>query len=759
MNEAGSRTIGGMTSRHSNQTHQDVIDRIRQRVSGYKKHHSECQKKYAHSLPKVHDLERQEAMNLRKRAVDRNRIINVNGKATKQNDGEGKLDAQQQQITNGFDKSSNAILHIREQILMKKRKHEQNLSDAINSFAPSNDDGSTLGGDCVNKFQRQDGLLQVSESSVANQSHQVGHPTAQLNQMPFGAIENSYIQDCSVSTARISTTIGAETCTNGGQGLSSSFLPTDFKQENTVIVSCEETTVPNKTPGTVANGLNQGSSMCTGQEFIQQQLRYIDHVIQARFNEDGAPTQTIQHQTKATVQACDDDRAHVPETQLLSRHPKSHQLKEFARKSQLAQQVVPYRDRQDHGNHQFSHQHATQYSLASAGQPSPGVPYPAGKYPGPMPKILNEQQQQMLQEPNHPIASMASGFPHHFESPHHQVGLASQPQQLQQHQQQQKSYYGLPQNNLPSSKLSHMPARSQELYSQRYQSQPVLPTSQGAALVRPAGSHNITRYSMPRSQPVYQRQTSMPPLQGQTFLNSDSQYQQQVPTFQGDQSGYSNSATELAATYHYQRRNSFPMYRNSGQVSENLSFRMQQNVGTSQASLLRGVLQNSSQSIPSDRDYLVNPTRGMALPTTLQTGPLLTGRPPSTNVDLNSAVPKKQQSSILYRSAAPQQCASVLPQGGKFQATSDSRKMSNESSYKVLNPNSTINRDVDERQTTASSGHNDTQFNAYSPLNTLDKASSFTSLLEQSAINPGNLETTYTGSIPNLELLGEILGQ
>lgn len=629
------------------------------------------------------------------------------------------------------------------------------MSGAINSFSSSNDDSSTLGGECVNKFQRQDGLLQVSESSVANQSRQVGHTTAQLNQMPFGARENSYIQACSVSTPRISTTIGSETCTNSGQGLSSSFLPTDFKQENTVIVSCEETTLPNKTPGTVANGLNQGSSLCTGQEFIQQQLRYIDHVIQARFHEDGAPTQTIQHQAKATVQACDDDRPHVPETQLLSRHPKSHQLKEFARKSQLAQQVVPYRDCQDHGNHQFSHQHATQYSLASAGQSSPGVPYPAGKYPSAMPKILNEQQQQMLQEPNHPIASMASGFPHHFESPHHQGGLAPQPQQ----QQQQKPYYGFSQNNLPSSKLSHMPARSQELYSQRYQNQSVLPTSQGAALVRPAGSHNITRYSVPRSQPIYQRQTSMPPLQGQTFLNSDSQYQQQVPTFQGDQSGYSNSATELAATYHYQRRNSFPMYRNSGQQSENLSFRMQQNVGSNQASLLRGVLQNSSQSIPSDRDYVVNPTMGMPSPTTLQTGPLLTGRPSSTNADLNSAVPKKQQSSIVYGSAAPQQCASLLPQGGKFHATSDSRKISNESSYKVLNPNSNIHRDVDERQTTASSGPNDAQFNAYSPLNTLDKAPSFTSLLEQSAINPGNLETTYTGSIPNLELLGEILGQ
>lgn len=90
------------------------MDRLRHRIGQYRKRHSDCQNKYAQSLPAVQDMERQEAMNLHKRALDsRSRIMNVNGKAAKQNDGEGKLEPQQQ-LANGYDKSTNAILHIRE---------------------------------------------------------------------------------------------------------------------------------------------------------------------------------------------------------------------------------------------------------------------------------------------------------------------------------------------------------------------------------------------------------------------------------------------------------------------------------------------------------------------------------------------------------------------------------------------------------------------------------------------------------------------
>lgn len=103
MNETGPRPGTGMTSpRHS--THQAVMDRLRQRFSQYRKHHYDCQSKYAQSLPAVQDLERQEASNLHKRALEcRNRMMNMNGKASKQNDGEGKVE-QQQQIPNGLEK-------------------------------------------------------------------------------------------------------------------------------------------------------------------------------------------------------------------------------------------------------------------------------------------------------------------------------------------------------------------------------------------------------------------------------------------------------------------------------------------------------------------------------------------------------------------------------------------------------------------------------------------------------------------------------
>lgn len=113
MNETGPRPSSGMTSpRHP--SHQAVMDRLRQRFSQYRKRHNDCQKQYAQSLPAVQDIERQEALNLHKRALDsRNRMMNVNGKTSKQNDGEGKVE-QQQQTANGLEKSTNAIYQIRE---------------------------------------------------------------------------------------------------------------------------------------------------------------------------------------------------------------------------------------------------------------------------------------------------------------------------------------------------------------------------------------------------------------------------------------------------------------------------------------------------------------------------------------------------------------------------------------------------------------------------------------------------------------------
>ena len=111
MNGTASRASGMPSPRHSNL---QAVERLRQRLSKYRKHHSDCQTKYTQFLTAVRDIETQETMKLHKRALDScNRLMNVNGKAAKENDVEGKVESQQQ-LPNGLDKSPNAILRIRQ---------------------------------------------------------------------------------------------------------------------------------------------------------------------------------------------------------------------------------------------------------------------------------------------------------------------------------------------------------------------------------------------------------------------------------------------------------------------------------------------------------------------------------------------------------------------------------------------------------------------------------------------------------------------
>ena len=628
------------------------------------------------------------------------------------------------------------------------------MNSSQNSYVPSKDDN--LGGECA-KFQRQDsGLLLQTQSAEGpnavvsvNQPHQVDHTSTQVHQSSFHLGNNSFVHDGSRNASRIPTTISSEAYASRGQGLSSSsFATPDFKQEKAVIGSCDETTHSNNGSGAVVNGAP------AGEDYILQELIHFENVIK-RFNVvDVAPAtpKPIYHQAATDrASSVDDTRNQVPETQQGSHHPQSLQLKEIARKSQLAhaQQVMPFMDSQDRS--QYQRQHTTQYTLGPVGQESPSIqhPYSTGKYPEGISVISNDQQQ-MLQDQNHQRQFESLPYQRVLSSQSQLMQQQQRQQQQQQQQQQQPPFYGFSQENLPSSKLTHMPSQLQQLYSQRFPSQPVLPTSQGTGLVRPMPSHDLARYPMPRSQAQYQRQSSMPPLQGQAFQNSDSPYQQQGGGFQGDMPGFAN-AVDLTNTYHYQRRNSFPIYyRSNSQPSENFARGMHHNLGSSQASLLRGVLQNPSQNSQGDRDtFITNPSMILPPSTTMQTTPLLTGRPPSANSDLTSGVARSQNSSIVYRGKVPhqQQSISVLPHGDEFQTSNNARKVTSESSYSVSSGTSVP----------AASG--DTHFSAQSPLSALDKAPSFTSLLEQSAINQGNLETTYTGSIPNLDLLGELLGQ
>lgn len=666
-------------------THQAVMDRLRQRFSQYRKRHYDCQKQYAESLPAVQDMERQEALNLHKRALDsRNRMMNMNGKTSKQNDGEGKVE--QQQTANGFEKSTNAIYQIREQILLKKRKHEQNMNSTQNSYVESNDDN--LGGEYMSKLQRHDGVLHVSSTEgqntvvSVNQPHRITHAPSQVHQPNFNPIS-------------IHETVGTETYARSG----SHRLPLDFKREKGAIDSCDESTHSENGPGTVVNG----------EDYIRQELIHFENVIK-RFNEDSAPA------TSQSMHPSVGDRASLSGIDDKKKHPQSLQLKEIARKSQFAQAqpVMSFGESQERPK-----QHSSQYPVGPTGQQSPGLrhPYTAGKYPEGLSVISNNQRQLPRQ---------------------YQMALSSQsPLQQQQQQQQPQPFYGFQQDSLP--KLTHMPSQVQQLFTHKFQSQPVISSSsQVAGLRGPVSSHDMTRYTIPRSQTQYQRQKSMPPLQNQPYSNSDSQYQQQVGSYQGDLSGFSDQTN----TYHYQRRNSFPIYhRTNSQPQENFSRGMQHTLGSNQASLLRGVLQTPSQNVVDDRDsYLMNSNMSFSSSSSPQTVPLLPRRTPSSNGDLNTVAPGSQHSSMMYRGSIQQQqqSDSVLQQGSEFQTSSVPL------------------REMTERYSSVTEG--DAQYGGIPPLSSLDKAPSFTSLLEQSAINQGNLETTYTGSIPNLDLLGELLG-
>lgn len=92
-----------MTSRH-----QTVVDRLRIRFGQYRKHHNDVQSKYESSLPAQEEMERQQALLLQQRVLDRERkLLNVKGK---QQDGEIKPD----QPPNGLEiKSTTAILQVK----------------------------------------------------------------------------------------------------------------------------------------------------------------------------------------------------------------------------------------------------------------------------------------------------------------------------------------------------------------------------------------------------------------------------------------------------------------------------------------------------------------------------------------------------------------------------------------------------------------------------------------------------------------------
>jgi len=263
----------------------------------------------------------------------------------------------------------------------------------------------------------------------------------------------------------------------------------------------------------------------------------------------------------------------------------------------------------------------------------------------------------------------------------------------------------------------------------------------------------------------FQRQMSMPTqsFHEQYPQHNMNQYQlgdQQVPN--------QPQQTDLSSTsYHnYNRRNSFPLYHRS----------MSQPGGSYGPTGTHpgGTIPNASSQHPG---YPMNQMR-TNMPTGNPGNPMMDARNPPTGYNnYNSRTTFQSQTGLQGMMQLPQRNGPAMSQAATMQPRTDQQNMSYGTAMRDSNTQnlqqdmkySTVN---DISKTTRGPSFNDTldltsvtptsstdsQYNPFSPLGSLEKAPSFASLLDQPTGSLNNLETTYTGSIPNLDLLGEIIG-
>ena len=297
----------------------------------------------------------------------------------------------------------------------------------------------------------------------------------------------------------------------------------------------------------------------------------------------------------------------------------------------------------------------------------------------------------------------------------------------------QQNMYSFSQQQGMSSKLSHPPLKGQHRASfPPFQNTQGLSPSMGragAASGGPMSAQDLPRLpgamytsSQLQQKPIFQRQQSVPSGPRQPFLGVEP-LQQDIQPFPTSDQHLLPNAPGLQASYHYQRRNSYPLYQRNSMP-------------------IRGFPQNSQQ-MNSPTNGFQNSVPKFGPPVSMPSGPRLQPVNPYQGVRASADIshPSHAFSSAIYNSQSRQDIVTSLPQ-----VTHAGRKPNPGSVYPYHGNSSTSVRSaVDTGQSSLVTG-------------SLVKAPSFASLLEQSPVNQGNLGTTYTGSIPNLELLTEILG-
>lgn len=267
-----------------------------------------------------------------------------------------------------------------------------------------------------------------------------------------------------------------------------------------------------------------------------------------------------------------------------------------------------------------------------------------------------------------------------------------------------------------------------------------------------------------QSSPVYQRQHSMPHMSSHAYPQQN--LYQQPATYQAKEQAATllqQAKQQQVPQYSnlYQRRHSFPFNRSISQPAEGFSVGMQdayspvshvnpQSRGPAfmQQTVLEGRASMTQSSLVTQNKSVFTGGRPTHTPASyaITPGRMLQSTPNQTA--------SKNHYNLSHMSSS--QATRNYPLNG---GNTDYNRIQRENNFGGYQP-----PDV---PVTSS----DSQFSPFPSPRTLEKAPSFTSLLsqanpgelgsllDQASTNPGNLETTFSGSIPNLDLLGEILGQ
>ncbi|EDO35403.1 predicted protein [Nematostella vectensis] len=803
----------GMTPKH-----RVVVDKLRVRLTGYREHHNTCQSKQDRLQALREDQVRQDAAMLHQRAIDRSavkmqpkmKLHDAGAKNEHQSNGPevGKSTTaklQQQILKRKYDQGLSNTVNI-----LNNDKENGQGSESLSKYQRTDEFSNT--GLQSHELQGMNLGSQHDQHSTAASSQQLDSIETLSN--PNLSTGGHFVNDGSRSSPLLTNNTEAYNVRLQSQSPNTlQQAPSEFKQEpRQIVVSCDggRLSVPGAPHEAMANGVSiSNTSVRTSEnnntndgfagQGLQQELKDFEDVLRKYQSQSykGSPinnneispqqhrqlqrpsqpgqmdnvtreTRSAQQSPSSLTNPVSTQKHQFTGGQQGATGPTALHLQQLARQaqSQRARGFIENPDQDSTNMSQYSAQNMQYYDMrfASSGSqaqvPNTGtMPQvtPAGRLRPPMPPSTSDQYGNMYSSKDQNQSIMSTGFP---------SNASLQYQRMMHSQASQQALYNRmnAQQNM-SQRLSHPSIPEQQAYNP-YGNQQVM--SQAPPQVNNMSMQNMPAYSssgypnMRGNQ--FQRQLSMP-VMSQGYPNQE-QYAQQMQQYQvNEQQGPMPQQQQPqgdmnCGSYQYNRRNSFPLYHRAMSQPAGAYGQANHEGYNGPMSQMRGMPGQAPSMIEGQggpaQGYAYNSrTPNMTAPQSNQ----ILHLQGQQRVNATMATPGVQiqqqhpDHGMAYGGSAMRDLNSQsVTQDMKYSNRSDIQKT-------VGGYNGTMGMPEAGSVPVSRNNNNDTQFNAFSPLAALEKAPSLTSLLDQSSGNLTNLETTYTGSIPNLELLGDIIGQ